>query len=94
MGELPDLALRLGQGRGMEKPMTPEEIVRIRRALGLSQSGLALRIGVVKGTVSAWEQGRSRCRGPAALALAALAEEGRDRLRAELKKLPAGASGG
>ena len=74
--------------------MTPEEIVRIRRALGLSQAGLALRIGVVKGTVSAWEQGRSRCRGPAALALAAMAQEGRDRLRAELKKLPAGASGG
>ena len=74
--------------------MTPEEIVRIRRALGLSQAGLALRVGVVKGTVSAWEQGRARCRGPAALALAAMAEEGRDRLRAELKKLPAGASGG
>lgn len=67
--------------------MTGPEIIRIRKALGLTQRELAIRLGVVTGTVCSWEQDRTRCRGPAALMLQSMAKEAQDRLRAEADAL-------
>lgn len=47
--------------------MSPSEFKRIRKALGLSQSGLALLFGVSDGrTVRRWEHGERHIPGPAA----------------------------
>lgn len=40
--------------------MTPDELRSFRRRAGLSQSGLAARLGMATGTVARWEQGRRR----------------------------------
>ena len=37
--------------------MTPDDIKNARKTLGLTQEGLAQRIGVTTSTVSKWEQG-------------------------------------
>lgn len=38
--------------------MTPDALRRLRHALKLTQAEFAARLGVARGTVSAWEQGR------------------------------------
>ncbi len=43
----------------------PEDVRRIRRDLGLSQSEFALLIGVSVATLQNWEQGRRQPEGPA-----------------------------
>ena len=43
----------------------PDDVKRIRKDLGLSQSEFALLIGVSASTLQNWEQGRRRPEGPA-----------------------------
>ena len=58
--------------------MTPNELHHIRvKILGLTQTELAVRLGVTERTVSNWEHGRTTIRDMIALALRALAEEKR-----------------
>ena len=54
--------------------MTPAEILAARKALGLSQRGLAEALRLTNGdrTVRNWESGRVAITGPASLALEAL----------------------
>jgi DNA-binding transcriptional regulator YiaG len=56
-------------------PASADEIVALRRALGLSQAEFAHRLGVRQQTVSEWETGRYRPRGASLRVLAILAEE-------------------
>lgn len=46
------------------------DVARIRQKTGLSQSAFARSIGVAKGTVLNWEQGRRHPTGPAQVLLA------------------------
>jgi putative transcriptional regulator len=46
------------------------DVVRIRASTGLSQSAFAMSIGVAKGTLLNWEQGRRHPTGPAQVLLA------------------------
>ena len=46
------------------------DVVRIRASTGLSQSAFARSIGVAKGTLLNWEQGRRHPTGPAQVLLA------------------------
>ncbi len=41
-----------------EGSMTPQDITAARQRLGLTQAGLADRIGTTQSTVSRWEAGR------------------------------------
>ena len=43
----------------------PDDVRRIRKGLGLSQSEFALLIGVSASTLQNWEQGRRQPEGPA-----------------------------
>lgn len=43
--------------------MLSENIKKIRKSKGLSQQDLALRLNVVRQTVSKWEQGVSQTKG-------------------------------
>ena len=54
--------------------MEAAEFTAIRNGLGLSQSGIALALGVDQGTISRWESGKVRIPAPTALALATLKE--------------------
>lgn len=38
--------------------MKPKDIIKLRKKLGLTQSGLAERIGASRETVSRWESGK------------------------------------
>lgn len=49
----------------VEMDITPSEIVNLRRTLGLSQSGLAMRLGVSVKTVQSWEQDARKPSSPA-----------------------------
>ena len=53
-------ALRSGTLNGPSVTPTPQEVRRIREALGLSQQAFAERLGVSVGTVQSWELGRRR----------------------------------
>jgi len=50
------------------------DIKALREQLGLTQAGLADRIGVDQGTVSNWEKGKTKPSGPARRIMASLAE--------------------
>ncbi|MFD7645740.1 helix-turn-helix transcriptional regulator [Kitasatospora sp. NPDC059795] len=50
-------ALRKGSKKPAEDLPSPEERARVRKAFGLTQSGLAEALGVHRLTVSAWERG-------------------------------------
>lgn len=50
--------------------MTPADLKAAREALGLSQNGLAERLGVSQSTVSRWEAGLMPIERPAMLRLA------------------------
>lgn len=63
--------------RRSQQPMTPQELLSHRRALGLSQAGLGKHLGVSGNTVARWERGDAPIGQPAMLdlALRALADE-------------------
>jgi DNA-binding transcriptional regulator YiaG len=52
--------------------MTPNEVVKLRKALGLTQTELAARMGTTATTVYRWETGRARVTAPMALLLKTL----------------------
>ncbi len=51
------------------------DVARIRAETGLSQTAFARSIGVAKGTLLNWEQGRRRPTGPAQVLLAMIARK-------------------
>ncbi|MDQ4420638.1 helix-turn-helix domain-containing protein [Sphingobium sp. DEHP117] len=51
------------------------DVARIRAETGLSQTAFAKSIGVAKGTLLNWEQGRRRPTGPAQVLLAMIARK-------------------
>jgi DNA-binding transcriptional regulator YiaG len=55
------------------KKLTPDEVLAARKALGLTQQGLAdvllLESKQSKDTVRSWEKGRRPCGGPESIAL-------------------------
>jgi putative transcriptional regulator len=51
------------------------DVAAIRASTGLSQSAFARSIGVAKGTLLNWEQGRRRPNGPAQVLLAMVARK-------------------
>jgi len=51
------------------------DVVQIRQKTGLSQSEFAKSIGVAKGTLLNWEQGRRNPTGPAQVLLALIAKK-------------------
>jgi putative transcriptional regulator len=51
------------------------DVAAIRASTGLSQSAFARSIGVAKGTLLNWEQGRRRPTGPAQVLLAMIARQ-------------------
>jgi putative transcriptional regulator len=53
--------------------VTQVDVAAIRASTGLSQSQFAHSIGVAKGTLLNWEQGRRRPTGPAQVLLAMIA---------------------
>ncbi|OSZ63746.1 transcriptional regulator [Sphingomonas sp. IBVSS1] len=55
-------------------PITLVDVAAIRASTGLSQSQFARSIGVAKGTLLNWEQGRRRPTGPAQVLLAMIAK--------------------
>jgi transcriptional regulator with XRE-family HTH domain len=50
--------------------MSPAELRAARQALGLTQKGLAERLGVSKDTLNRWEKGRQTVHFPTILRLA------------------------
>ena len=56
----------------------PQEIERLRQRLGLTQLELAKWLGVTESSVSLWEAGKRRPRGPAHRLLRLIAELSRD----------------
>lgn len=72
------LAFAEGQGTGavvhqVEVPTV--DVAAIRASTGLSQGAFARSIGVAKGTLLNWEQGRRRPTGPAQVLLAMIAKK-------------------
>ena len=61
------------------EPVTPAELVRRRRALGLSQRALGEMLGVPRNTVARWERGDVRISRPDWLELALARLESRNR---------------
>lgn len=59
----------------MEYHDWPADLRALRARLGLSQSGLAARLGISARTLQGWEQGRRTPRGPAAALLERVMEE-------------------
>jgi DNA-binding transcriptional regulator YiaG len=50
----------------------PDELKAIRGRLGLTQTGLAAKLGVQRGAVARWETGVRTITGPVALAIRSL----------------------
>lgn len=62
-------------GARVHRIEVPEiDVARIRALTGLSQSQFAKSIGVAKGTLLNWEQGRRQPTGPAKVLLAMIAQ--------------------
>lgn len=57
---LPKVVAFLGYDPSPEPETLPERIQRARERQGLSQAGLALKLGLNVSTVTAWESGRVR----------------------------------
>lgn len=55
--------------------MTREQFKSIRLALGLSQSQLAVRLGLTTNTIQNYESGRSPISGPVAMVMRGLCNE-------------------
>jgi DNA-binding transcriptional regulator YiaG len=64
--------------RGRPRPWTAEEVLELRRRMGLSQAEMAEELGVRQQTVSEWETGRYQPRGASARLLGMLAESARE----------------
>ena len=60
------------RAHGMEVPLV--DVAAIRAETGLSQAEFARSIGVAKGTLLNWEQGRRQPTGPAQVLLAMIAK--------------------
>lgn len=62
----------------LNDPMPPAEMLAARHAFGLTQREMALMLGLdgenSKDTVRAWESGKNRVSGPAAIAVRLLLE--------------------
>lgn len=56
------------------REMTPDEVREVRHRLGLSQDGLAERLGVSRSTIARWEMDRrsDHARRPSSMAKAAM----------------------
>jgi putative transcriptional regulator len=71
------LAFAHGEATGAivhEVAVPAVDVAAIRASTGLSQSAFAHSIGVAKGTLLNWEQGRRRPTGPAQVLLAVIAK--------------------
>lgn len=71
------LAFAQGQGAGAQvhRVAVPDvDVAAIRASTGLSQGAFARSIGVARGTLLNWEQGRRRPTGPAQVLLAMIAK--------------------
>lgn len=68
-------ARREDWGRGSPCRGADVDVAAIRASTGLSQSAFARSIGVAKGTLRNWEQGRRRPTGPAQVLLAMIARK-------------------
>lgn len=63
-------------GVGVRRVEVPDvDVAAIRASTGLSQGAFARSIGVAKGTLLNWEQGRRRPTGPAQVLLAMIAKK-------------------
>ena len=57
--------------------MTPDRIIKLRKALGVTQRELAAQIGTFQVTVARWETGKSNPKGANLKALSQLSEKAR-----------------
>ena len=73
--------------------LTPDQVHRRRKALGLTQQQLATALGVSVSTVANWEAGRYEPPGYLQLALDLLDAIQQAKRRANAKKAPAGDAG-
>ena len=66
-------AIQIRQGKLVASRITridpKNDVVRVRSNLGLSQSKFATALGISKGTLQNWEQGRRQPTGPAKILL-------------------------
>lgn len=62
---------------GNSRAMTPTELKRIRKELGLTQERLGERLGVTQNTVARWEISRRRIPEPTARLIGLLLAEAR-----------------
>lgn len=72
------LAFAEGKGTGVavhQVEVPSVDVAAIRASTGLSQGAFARSIGVAKGTLLNWEQGRRRPTGPAQVLLAMIAKK-------------------
>lgn len=63
-----------GEARVHQVEVPDVDVAAIRASTGLSQSAFARSIGVAKGTLLNWEQGRRHPTGPAQVLLAMIAK--------------------
>lgn len=68
---------RNAERRRRDRQWDAEHIRRLRAHLGLTQAGLADELNTRQQTISEWERGQYRPRGPAARLLTRVAEEAR-----------------
>jgi len=72
------LAFAAGQQAGAkvhDVVVASVDVAKVRKKTGLSQSEFAKSIGVAKGTLLNWEQGRRQPTGPAQVLLALIAKQ-------------------
>ena len=59
--------------------LEPSEVREIREGLGMQRNELSRRLGMQADAVRAWESGKRKCKGAAAIALIVLRELNRTR---------------
>lgn len=76
LSEAMDFAEGRETGARVRQVAVPDvDVAAIRASTGLSQGAFARSIGVAKGTLLNWEQGRRRPTGPAQVLLAMIAKK-------------------
>lgn len=76
LNEAMDFAEGRETGARVRQVAVPDvDVAAIRASTGLSQGAFARSIGVAKGTLLNWEQGRRRPTGPAQVLLAMIAKK-------------------
>jgi putative transcriptional regulator len=76
LGEAPAFADGNNDGAHVHQVKVPDvDVAAIRASTGLSQGAFARSIGVARGTLLNWEQGRRRPTGPAQILLAMIARK-------------------